>query len=156
MRLFGDLILRIIIILIGFTFAVIAAGMFLSFGLVSEYFAEFFANLDQSTNFEGVSIFMVGILIGLHAGTVAFFPAMIVIAIAELMRWRGLIANLLLGGLCALFVGVMRSTFGNSQTLSENTLIILLATGFIGGFIYWIFAGRKAGAWMDKQAQPVT
>lgn len=152
MRLFGDLILRIIMILIGFFFAVMAAGMFLSFGLVSEYFAEFFADVDQSTSFEGVSIFMVGIYMGLHVGASAFFPTMVIVAIAELMRWRGLITNLLLGGLCALFVGVIRSTFGNSQTLSENTLIILLATGFIGGFVYWLFAGRKAGAWMEKQA----
>lgn len=156
MRLFGDLILRIIMILIGFTFAVIAAGMFLSFGLVSEYFAEFFADVDPRNSVEGVSIFMVGIYMGLHVGAVAFIPSMIVIAIAELMRWRGLIANLLLGGLSALcVVGVMSSAMGGDQTLSENTLIILLATGFIAGFVYWIFAGRKAGAWMDKQAQPV-
>lgn len=155
MRHFGDLVLRMITILIGFTFAVIAAGLFLSFGLVSEYFAAFFADVDPSASFEGLSIFMVGLYMGAHAGAAAFLPAMVIIAIAELMRWRGMTTNLLLGGLCALFVGVIRSTVGNGQTLSENTLIILLATGFIGGFIYWLVAGRKAGAWMDKQAQPV-
>ncbi|MFK5979899.1 MAG: hypothetical protein QM488_13535 [Rhizobiaceae bacterium] len=143
-------------ILIGFTFAVIAAGMFLSFGLVSEYFAEFFADVDPSNNIEGVSIFMVGLYMGAHAGGASFFPAVVIIAIAEIMRWKGMIINLLLGGLCSVFVGVIGSSIGNAQTLSESTLIILLATGFIGGFIYWLIAGRKAGAWMEKPAEPAT
>ena len=139
-------------VLIGYTFAVIAAGMFLSFGLLSEYFAEFFADMNQSAHFESASIVVIGIYMGLHAAGSSFFPAMVFIAIAELMRWRGMIINLVLGGLCALFVGVMSFAIGSGQTLSESTLIILLATGFIAGFVYWIFAGRKAGVWMEKQA----
>jgi len=152
MSLFGNLIIRAIAVLIGYTLAMIATGIFLSFGLFTESVRGFFEGMPNAGQLENGSIIFIGIYVSFAAARLAFFPAVITIAIAELMRWRGLTVNLVLGGLCALFAGLTRYPIGTAARPSDTTLIILLACGFIGGFVYWLIAGRRAGSWMPAKA----
>ncbi|MCF6321974.1 MAG: hypothetical protein L3J32_09430 [Rhizobiaceae bacterium] len=142
--MFGNFILRFIMITIGFMFAIVAAGMFIGFGFYNEILTtgplldsweeEFFGLLSLGVGFASIA------LIGAYATGVAA----ILIALAEMMRWQGLIANLVLGGFCA---AILSLGSGNSD-VSDGAFIVALSAGFIGGFVYWLIAGRNAGNWL--------
>lgn len=58
----------------------------------------------------------------------------------------------MLGGLAALLSFWFRVDFSAQASISDGTLVVLLATGFIGGFFYWLVAGRNAGKWLESPA----
>ena len=165
MQLIGHFIVRLMAVLFGIFIAMLAAGMFLSFGLFAGTFTEFFSELQiifdgdpyaDPANTSPLVTFLViiaGFFTSFHVASLAALPTAIAIAIAELMRWRGFTINLVLGGLVALVTGL--SLYGSirpgveSNMPSEGTLIVLLATGFIAGFFYWLIAGRSAGKWLS-------
>lgn len=167
MQSVGHVIVRLVAIGFGIFVAMLAAGMFLSFGLFSGTFSEFFADLQIFLNdidpygeeldaspLVTLLVIIAGFFTSFHVMSLAILPTSIAIAVSEMMRWRGLTINLVLGGLVALFTGI--SLFGARQggsadsLPSEGTLVVLLATGFIAGFFYWLVAGRNAGKWLDR------
>lgn len=145
----GSLIVRLVTIAIGYFLAVMAAAIFLSFGLFGEFLAGFYQGLDAPAYLNEGSIVFIGSYIAVAIGWTTLLPASILIAIAELMRWKSLTANLVLGGLCALFTGLVSFQGPRDAIPSESTLIVLLACGFIGGLVYWLIAGRAAGRWLS-------
>lgn len=164
MQSLGHFIVRLVAILFGVFIAMLAAGMFLSFGMFFGAFTEFFTELSWTLNgdpyhaeeLDGLVTLLVviaGFFTSFHVASIAALPAAIAIAIAEMMRWQGMTINLVLGGLVSLFTGL--SLYGSLQTgantglPSDGTLVVLLATGFIAGFFYWLIAGRSAGKWLD-------
>ncbi len=165
MQTLGHFIVRLVAILFGIFIAMLAAGMFLSFGMFAGAFTEFFKELSWTLNgdpyhtdeMDGLVTLLVviaGFFTSFHVASIAALPATIAIAIAEMMRWQGMTINLVLGGLVSLFTGL--SLYGSLQTgvetglPSDGTLVVLLATGFIAGFFYWLIAGRNAGKWLDR------
>lgn len=156
MQLFGHLIVRLIVIVAGILIAMISASIFLSAGLFNGFFDVFFFELNiavdgQLQNSGPIAtflVFIVGIMSSFYVASIAILPAAITIAIAELMRWKSMTANLVLGGLVGLFTGLSTYSRTHSGLPSDGTLIILLAAGFIGGFFYWLVAGRSAGNWL--------
>jgi len=167
MQILGHFIVRLIAILFGIFIAMLAAGMFLSFGLFAGAFGDFFTELQLTLNGDPYQaeetgglvtllVVVVGFFTSFHVLSVAALPSAITIAIAELMRWRGMTINLVLGGVVALFTGL--SLYGSTRAgaemslPSDGTLVVLLATGFIAGFFYWLIAGRNAGKWLGERA----
>ncbi len=161
MQLIGHFIVRLIAILFGLLVAMLAVGIFLSFGIFSETFTQFFADLNWTLNgdpytgdkTDGLAtgaLIIIGFFSSFYVAGLAALPTTITIAVAELMRWRSMTINLVLGGVIALFTGL--SVFGAKQDglPSDGTLVVLLATGFVGGFFYWLIAGRSAGNWLEK------
>jgi len=160
MELIGHFIVRLIAIILGLIVAMLAAGMFLSFGLFAGAFTEFFTELqiifdgeiyNDPANTSPLVAFLViiaGFFTSFNVASIATLPAAIAIAVSELMRWQGMTINLVLGGLVALFTGL--SLYGSTRTglPSDGTLVVLLATGFVAGFFYWLIAGRSAGKWL--------
>lgn len=74
-------------------------------------------------------------------GAVAAVPALILIIPAEAFGLRSLVLYLVLGagiGLAAFLIGI-----GNAQP--PDDLPDGAAAGAIGGLIYWLIAGRRAG-----------
>ena len=153
MQFIGHFIVRLIAIFFGIFVAMLAAGMFISFGLFGNMFSEFFSELNIT--FDGklndtspmvtLLVILIGFVTSFHVASLAVLPTSIAIAIAELMRWQGMTINLVLGGLVALFTGTSLYAIDNSGLPSDGTLVVLLATGFIAGFFYWLIAGRSAG-----------
>ena len=88
MRLFGNLVVRTISIILGYAFAVMAAGLFLSFGFFREVFGGSFDAAHGEYVFEGVSIGLVSIYLSAVIAWIAALPAAIAIAITEMMRWQ--------------------------------------------------------------------
>lgn len=159
MQYIGHFIVRMFAITFGIIAAMLAASMFISFGTFGGMFEQFF--LDLNYVFEGdlrdtdplVTWFVVivGFISSFYVASLAILPAIITIAIAELMRWQGFTINLVLGGFVGLFTGITSFASVNEAGLpSEGTLIVLLAAGFIGGFFYWLIAGRSAGKWLGE------
>ena len=90
-------------------------------------------------------------------GFVAFVPAAVLIAIAETFDIRSIFYYTIAGAAIGLF-----TCYGSDLSAAlENTtdlppvsfgLQLVAASGIIGGFVYWIFAGRKAGFWKNPLA----
>ncbi len=164
MRLLGNLILRLIAIFLGVLIALAAASIFLSIGLFGGFFREFFTELNLLAEGDGsaigsliaLAVVFTGFVSSFHVIGVALLPATIAIAVTELMRWQGMITYLVLGELVGLFAGISTFAVDHDGLPSDGTLIVLLATGFIGGFFYWLIAGRGAGTWLpERRSEPI-
>ncbi len=156
MALIGNLIVRLISISFGFFLAIVAAGLFVSFGLYNDILNQgVLLDTHEEDLFAFISFvfgFGATLLIGLYSvGLVA-----ILIAVAELMRWKGLVTNLVMGGSCAGFLAMQNFDFlgelGETSQPPENygALLVALSAGFIAGFVYWLIAGHRAGDWLGS------
>jgi len=131
---------RIIAALIGFIIAVLAAALFMlaaSVGLTPS---------DPTDSFWFWSYFGVGTAFtASYLGAMALAPWAVLVIIAEAFRLRSvllyLIAGGVLGSLPALGIApLMRPLDGDPRRI-----VIMIATGIVGGFVYWLAAGRMAG-----------
>lgn len=156
MSLFLSIVGRLFVICFGLIAALLAAAMVMSYGISSGLFVEFFG----AETFEaidetdwGYAVLLIawvgiGFVTSFQIASLALLPIIIAIAATEMMRWNGMVTHLVLGGLAALFVVFTQLPVGT--TPSEGTLIVTLAMGFVGGFFYWMTAGRGAGRWQDN------
>jgi len=71
-----------------------------------------------------------------------FFPAAILILYAELTAWRDWLFYALGGAGIAVVIIVWK---WRPQTEDISTFAAILATGVVGGFVYWLISGRSAG-----------
>ncbi|WMS44070.1 hypothetical protein RDV64_06675 [Acuticoccus sp. MNP-M23] len=97
---------------------------------------------------EAVVIWLSFGITGLQA---SFGPAAIAIAVCEGMKLRGLVAYLV----AAIVVGLATALplgaalYGQEYPpLDRDALTLTVAAAAVGGFFYWLIAGRTAGRWM--------
>lgn len=158
MTSFGNLLVRLLTIAFGLFLAFAAAGIFVSFGMFGGFFNDILLDFEDFSQGEfqatggltAALVVLAGFLTSPFLMGSALLPAAITIAMAELMRWRGMTVNIVLGGLVALFAGLT----SHGGPVSEGTVVVLLAAGFIGGFFYWLGAGRGAGNWLVRPPSP--
>ncbi len=79
------------------------------------------------------------------AGAFSFLPALLAIVLAEAFGWRSIFYWLAVGGGIGLAARGF-TDFGASPEWADYALIVPLGAGFIGGLVYWLIAGRLAGA----------
>jgi hypothetical protein len=138
---------RIIVIIFALVVASVAAGVALAIGIVAPDWAAM-----DSDPIERVQFFVVSFFATSYVGAVAMTPAFLLIVLAEAMRIR----NFIYYGVAGALVG-LASYFGSDISMRlENTtdvtpvghtLQLAAAAGIIGGVVYWLIAGRRAGAW---------
>jgi len=156
MALFFSIIWRLIVICFGLVAALLGAAMIMAYGISSGLFVEFFGieafeGIDQTEwGYAVLLIATVGIAFAtsFQLASLALLPIIVAIAASEMMRWNGMVTHLVLGGVSALFV--IFTQLPKETVPSEGTLIVTLAMGFVGGFFYWLIAGRGAGKWQEK------
>jgi hypothetical protein len=85
-------------------------------------------------------------------GAIAILPGIIAIALAEAFAWRSVLYYFLAGGLIAL-IADQASVLVIAPGFPGRRLVITLAAGFVGGFVYWAIAGRRVG---DGGSRPST
>ncbi|MCB1463803.1 MAG: hypothetical protein KDJ90_15605 [Nitratireductor sp.] len=149
MRSFGNLIVRMVPIALGLAFAFLAAGLFFGFGFYSNYLDPAF-EVDPGLRHDGFVVFVTGLIWSPFLAGAALGPALVLIAIAEWQHLRGLVSNVVLGGLAALLAFWIHFDFDPRYGFSDGALVVVLAAGFIGGFCYWLVAGRNAGKWLEN------
>jgi hypothetical protein len=143
MRLLG----RILWVLFAFLIASTAAALVVTLGSLEADPADPGAGvvLDEAV---GLIVGVSGVLIA----AVALIPAALLIAIAEGLRLRSFVFYALAGAAMACYGGLGHGFM--AKLGFDHTSEVWAASGIAAGLIYWLLAGRRAGAWRDAQAAP--
>ena len=78
-------------------------------------------------------------------GAAAFAPAAVAILLSEIFALRSIFYFLAVGGTLGLVLDQLLD-FHASAALLDRAHVLFPAAGFIGGIVYWLVAGRLAGA----------
>jgi hypothetical protein len=77
-------------------------------------------------------------------GAMAFVPAVVLIVVTEIFALRSIVLHVGAGGLMGLAAVVLSPGAAGPAALDRGSLL-MVAAGFVGGFVYWLVAGRMAG-----------
>ena len=140
------LIGRLFVVLFAFLVACFVAGMIVVGAIMFPEFSDLGAGPVDS----GVLNVVLGFGFIFVSGF-ALVPAMIVVAITEAFYIRSALVYAVGGGLVGLACYLGLVPFDTEQLRFEGIvrrhLEIMTGAGIIAGFVYWMIAGRSAGAW---------
>jgi hypothetical protein len=142
---------RIIVILFALIVSTMTAGFVLSIGIISPDWAG--ADADP---FERLSFFVFAFFATSFVGATATLPALVLIVFSEAARMRSLLYYGVAGalvGLAAYFGSDISARLENTTDVVPvgHALQLAAAAGIFGGLVYWLIAGRRAGAWRDPK-----
>src|SRR5580698_10560908 len=140
------LIGRLFVILFGFLASCLVAGMFV---IVAVLFPEF-SDLGEGPVDTGALNIILGFGFIFISGF-ALVPAMLVALITEAFYIRGALTYAIGGGLIGLACYLGLVPFDPDTLRFEGIvrrhLEIMTGAGIVAGMVYWMIAGRNAGAW---------
>lgn len=142
---------RITMMFVGYVWACIAASLVLVLGTLTPQWNDLFTSFGvQSPEMQSAAIWMVVGLGALMIFVVGFLPTLLAIVITEGFALRSIVVYGVIGGALALaavyglnFAGYIAAP--GSDLARDNE--VFAAAGIAGGLVYWLFAGRNAGAW---------
>ena len=148
------LIGRLFVILFAFLFACLAAGMIVVGAVLYPEFSDLGSGpIDQSA---------INVVLGfgfIFISGFALLPAMIVVLITEAFYVRGVLTYAVGGAIvgCACYLGLIPF---DPATLHFDGIVrrhleIMTGAGIVAGLVYWMIAGRSAGAWREPP-RPLT
>ena len=142
------LIGRLFVILLGFFAACLVAGMIV---IGAVLFPEF-SDLGSGPIDQGALNVVLGFGFIFISGF-ALPPAMIVVAITEAFYIRSALSYAVGGGVVGLACYLGLVPF-DSETLRFDGIVrrhleIMTGAGIVAGVVYWMIAGRNAGAWRE-------
>jgi hypothetical protein len=147
------LIGRLFVIFFGFLAACLVAGMIVVFAVL---FPEI-SDLDSG----GIDQSAINVVLGfgfIFVSGFALLPAMLVVLITEAFYIRGLITYALGGAVVGLacYLGLIPfdPATMHFDGIIRRHLEIMTGAGIVGGVIYWMIAGRNAGAWREPRRLP--
>ncbi|WP_150524082.1 translation initiation factor IF-3 [Roseibium sediminis] len=124
----------------GFVCAVLTFGFFLAWG----YFGKIGPDTDPV---EIAALVSTGAFAASAIGGMAFFPALVAIGVAEVLRLKGMLMHVGVAGMLAFAIWTVGHSMTADVGLRPGTTVVL-AGGFMAGFIYWMIAGRLSGCWI--------
>lgn len=159
-----DLIARLLIMLVGYAAAALAASAALHMLTLP---ALGFESAEVPAVMAGAAIFSVP-FVALFVAYFAFLPALAIIAIAELWSLRSWVYHVAGGGLAGFGIAMrfrslapedaltvsLQEPFlapGNS-ILDPRLLMVLILSGMAGGLAYWLIAGHSSGNWKRRSS----
>jgi hypothetical protein len=138
-------LVRIAMIILAYVLACIAASLILTIGTLTPEWDDLTA-----LGMGSLAVWAVVMVGAAVIGGIALMPALLVIALTEGFAWRSSLIYAALGGVLALSLSYGLDFAGYSGD-ADNPFVhereVLAAAGIAGGFVYWSFAGRKAGSW---------
>lgn len=142
-----SVLVRFFVVLFAYWIATIAAGAVLVLGAVSPGLST-----PPAGSEEWPVIWFLVFATSIFLGAVAFLPSIIAILLTEAFGWRWLVlyavAGAAIGLFCASSMGFIEWRPDVELPRMENTELIA-AAGIAAGFVYWLIAGRRAGAWRE-------
>ena len=143
---------RFFVVLFSLFFALLAAGIALAIGVMAPELISVSSDPIEKFMFFAGAFFATWLAVA-----AAFVPAVIAIAIAETFDIRSIFYYAIGGALIAAvdwYMSDISIQLENTTDLSPVTygLQLVVAAGIIGGFVYWLLAGRKAGMWKNPFA----
>src|SRR5882757_8737668 len=147
------LIGRLIVIFFGFLAACLAAGMIVVFAVLFPEISDLdTGSIDQNA---------INIVLGfgfIFISGFALLPAMLVVLITEAFYIRGVLTYALGGAVVGLacYLGLVPfdPATMHFEGIIRRHLEIMTGAGIVGGLIYWMIAGRNAGAWRQPRHLP--
>ena len=142
------LIGRLVVILFGFLAACLVAGMIVVGAVLFPEFTDLgIGQIDPAINV------VIGIGFIFISGF-ALLPAMIVAAITEAFYIRSVLAyavgGALVGMACYLGLIPFDPDTMRFDGIVRRHLEIMTGAGIVAGLVYWLIAGRNAGAWRES------
>ena len=141
------LIGRILIILVAFFAASLAAGIVLVFSIVFPEWGNGRFGFDEGS-------FAVVATIGFVViGSFGFLPALIIALVTEALNIRSVLVyatgGAILGALS--YLAIVRFDPETMSMVSgvRREVEIMAGAGIVAGLVYWLIAGRNAGAWRE-------
>ena len=142
---------RILMMFLGYVMACIAAALVLTLGSLGPDWSEVTAQFGpQPPGVESAALWSITAMAAIVIFVVGFLPVLLAIALAEGLALRSAVIYGVIGAALALamaygldFAGYIT---GPDDHLGHNTEVFA-AAGIAGGLVYWLFAGRNAGAW---------
>jgi hypothetical protein len=142
---------RIIMAFLGYGLACIAAALVLTLGSLAPNWNEVMAPLGPDAGAaESIALWSVTGLAAIIIFSVGFLPAMLAIALTEGLALRSVVVYGVVGAGLSLamaygldFAGYIATPEGDLARNRE----VFAAAGIAGGLVYWLVAGRRAGAW---------
>jgi hypothetical protein len=146
-----SVIARIIMAFLGYFFACIAAAVVLTLGSLAPNWNEVMAPLGPHADAaESIALWSVTGMAAIIIFSVGFLPAMLAIALTEGLALRSAVVYGIAGAALSLamaygldFTGYIVTADGDVARNRE----VFAAAGIAGGLVYWLVAGRRAGAW---------
>jgi hypothetical protein len=151
-------IVRSLAVLFASLLACLAAGIVLTLGTLTPPWDEVAASQEDMALLAALAV-----VATVMVTAVAMLPTLLIAIVAEIFAWRSSLIYAALGGVLALllarsgdFVFYFDDIFGRParETLQRNLAQmglhqheVLAAAGIAGGLVYWLVAGRRAGAW---------
>jgi hypothetical protein len=147
------LIGRLFVVLFGFLAACLVAGMIV---VLAVLFPEMSA-LDTGT----IDPNAINVVLGfgfIFISGFALLPAMLVVAITETFHIRGALTYALGGAIVGLacYLGLVPFDPATMRFdgIVRRHLEIMTGAGIVAGMVYWVIAGRNAGAWRAPRGTP--
>jgi hypothetical protein len=147
------LIGRVFAIVFGFLAACFVAGLIV---VVAVLFPEF-SDLGEGPIDQGALDIIIGFGFIFVSGF-ALIPALLIALITEVFSIRSVLAYAIGGGVVGLacYLGLVPfdpDTF-HFEGIVRRHLEIMTGAGIVGGLVYWMIAGRNAGAWRQQPRRP--
>eukprot|EP00752_Nemacystus_decipiens_P019582 g17638.t1 len=92
------------------------------------------------------------VLIILLAAQYALAPFAVIVVLAEAFAVRSIF--LFVGAVMLIGAGFAWSEIGDQVTFEDRRLLIAAAAGIVGGFVYWLTAGRHSGSYRERIYMP--
>lgn len=133
------ILVRLLVCSFAFFVAMIAAGLIATFGL--------YRGLESDAAYAGIFA-GTAIVAVLLAAKFALTPFAAIVVLAEAFAVRSMLVFAVAGLLIA--VAFAWVEIGPEVTFDDRRLMIAAAAGIVGGFVYWLIAGRSSGAYRER------
>lgn len=145
------LLRRLLKILFGYFMAVAAATLaMIGAGIIIDFFSEPMSEID----WRGIAAVLV--IYGSLVASFAAVPALVAVMIAEWLAIRSAFAHAFGGAIIGFLstgtlgrVSPMLNPLG-MPAQSLDGILYIVAAGIIAAMVYWLIAGRDAGAWRSS------
>jgi hypothetical protein len=141
------IVVRIFLVIFAYFLACIAASAILTIGTLTPEWDDLVA-----AGFNSTTAWIV-ILVGASViAAIAIVPSLLLIALTEGFGWRSILVYGVLGAGLALALSYgldFAGYVGDPDSFLAREREVLAASGIVGGFVYWLIAGRRAGSWQQ-------